>query len=268
MSHYGWIRDLPDQRDYILSDVISHISIDFKLKRYPKEGVSALPTSINLLNTMPDVYDQGQIGSCTGNAIAAVIQYDLMKQNEYYEVSHTQQPSRLFLYYNGRYIEGTQSYDCGAQLRDVMKGAVQYGSVSEQSYSYDLSHVTSCPPGAEYVTAKLHKLMQYASIVQTESVIKTVLASNYPIAFGIVVYSSFETDQVTQTGQVPMPTSSDSSIGGHAVVLIGYDDSTQKFLVRNSWGNSWGMNGYFTLPYEYVLSPGLASDFWVVNTVH
>jgi C1A family cysteine protease len=96
---------------------------------------------------------------------------------------------------------------------------------------------------------------------------KGCLASGYPFALGFTVYDSFESAEVASTGIVPMPTRSESVLGGHAVLAVGYDDSQQRFLVRNSWGNSWGMQGYFTMPYTYLTSRHLASDFWVIKTI-
>ncbi len=96
---------------------------------------------------------------------------------------------------------------------------------------------------------------------------KGCLASGYPFVFGFTVYESFESDQVAQTGHVPMPQAGEQVVGGHAVLAVGYDDSNQWFIVRNSWGPNWGMQGYFTMPYLYLLDPNLSGDFWMVQTV-
>ena len=93
------------------------------------------------------------------------------------------------------------------------------------------------------------------------------LAEGYPFVFGFTVYESFESQWVTETGEVPMPGSGEELLGGHAVLAVGYDDSEQRFLVRNSWGAGWGMRGYFTMPYAYLTDHGLASDFWTVRLV-
>jgi C1A family cysteine protease len=81
------------------------------------------------------------------------------------------------------------------------------------------------------------------------------------------VYDSFESQDVAKTGVVPMPTPDESVLGGHAVVAVGYDDSTQRFLVRNSWGSGWGQEGYFTIPYAYLTDAGLSADFWTLRMV-
>jgi C1A family cysteine protease len=87
------------------------------------------------------------------------------------------------------------------------------------------------------------------------------------VVFGFTVYSAFESQQVATTGIVPMPSPADQIVGGHAVVLVGYNDAVDRFRVRNSWGTGWGQQGYFELPYLYVTSAQLASDFWVLQTV-
>ena len=96
---------------------------------------------------------------------------------------------------------------------------------------------------------------------------KGCLAQGYPFVFGFTVYESFESQPVAQTGVVPMPASGEAVLGGHAVMAVGYDDSQQRFIVRNSWGNGWGMQGYFTIPYAYLLDSHLASDFWTIRLV-
>ena len=96
---------------------------------------------------------------------------------------------------------------------------------------------------------------------------KSCLAAGYPFVFGFTVYESFETDEVASSGIAPMPASSETALGGHAVLAVGYDDASSRFLVRNSWSAQWGMGGYFTLPYRYVADDNLADDFWTIQLV-
>jgi C1A family cysteine protease len=93
------------------------------------------------------------------------------------------------------------------------------------------------------------------------------LADGFPFVFGFTVYDSFEGAQVAQTGVVPMPQPGENVVGGHCVVAVGYDSVKRVFIIRNSWGTKWGMKGYCTMPYEYLVSPQLASDFWTVRSV-
>ena len=72
---------------------------------------------------------------------------------------------------------------------------------------------------------------------------------------------------VAKTGVVPMPASGERVLGGHAVTAVGYDDSTRRFIVRNSWGAAWGRGGCCFMPYAYLLDPALAADFWTIRLV-
>ena len=96
---------------------------------------------------------------------------------------------------------------------------------------------------------------------------KGCLASGFPFVFGFTVYESFESQEVAKTGMVPMPAAGESVLGGHAVLAVGYDDGHQRFIVRNSWGTGWGMQGYFTMPYAYLTERDLSSDFWTIRLV-
>lgn len=96
---------------------------------------------------------------------------------------------------------------------------------------------------------------------------KGCLASGYPFVFGFSVYESFESQAVAQTGIVPMPSPNEQLLGGHAVLAVGYDDEQGRFIVRNSWGKDWGMEGYFTIKYDYLLNDNLADDFWTIRRV-
>ena len=245
---YGWIPDLPDHRDHLYAA--------------PPPRLSALPPSADLRPECPPVYDQGQLGSCTANAIAGAIEFDQMKQGQTAFV-----PSRLFIYYNEREIEGTITSDSGAQIRDGIKSVAQQGVCPEPEWPYDITKFSETPPANCYADALQHKVSSYLRLVQDLNQFKGCLADGYPFVFGFAVYESFESPQVAQTGHAPMPAPGEQQLGGHAVVCVGYDDGNQWFIVRNSWNTTWGMQGYFTLPYTYLTQTGLASDFWTIRIV-
>jgi C1A family cysteine protease len=190
------------------------------------------------------------------------LEFDQMKEKE-----HVFMPSRLFIYYNERAMEGTVSEDSGAQTRDGIKSVAQQGDCPETLWPYDVTKFAVKPPAQCYQQALKLKAVQYQRLSQTLNQLKGCLASGYPFVFGFTVYSSFESQQVAQTGHAPMPSPAEASIGGHAVMAVGYDDSQNWFIVRNSWGVGWGMQGYFTLPYAYLLEQNLASDFWTIRIV-
>ena len=249
IKRYGWVADLPDHRDHIYSA--------------PMQVVTSLPTKVDLISQCPAVYDQGQLGSCTANAIAGAIEFDLMKEKK-----KDFMPSRLFIYYNERDIEGTVDSDSGAQIRDGIKSIASQGDCPENEWSYDISKFAQKPPQKCYTDALKHKAVQYQRITRTLNQMKGCLASGYPFVFGFTVYDSFESEEVAKTGQLNMPSAGENVVGGHAVLAVGYDDTQNRFIVRNSWGSSWAMKGYFTMPYGYLLDQNLSDDLWTVRVVN
>lgn len=218
---------------------------------------------VDLRSHCPPVYDQGELGSCTANAIAGAYEFDEMKEKE----KNTFTPSRLFIYYGERAMEGTISEDAGAEIRDGIKFINQVGVCPESMWPYDITKFAIKPPQNCYNVCSNHKCTSYKKVVQNLQQLKQCLINGYPFVFGIMVYESFESDAVAKTGKVPMPQPNEQLLGGHAVMCVGFDDNKQVFIVRNSWGPNWGDKGYFYLPYKYVTSPNLSSDFWTVLTV-
>jgi C1A family cysteine protease len=176
-------------------------------------------------------------------------------------------PSRLFIYYNERVMEGTVNSDSGAQIRDGIKSVGKQGDCPESEWPYDIAEFAVKPTAKCYKDALKYEVLSYQRVVQTSSQMKGCLASGYPFVFGFSVYESFESPAVAKSGHASMPKPNERLLGGHAVVAVGYDDANQRFIVRNSWGSGWGMKGYFTLPYAYLLDQHLADDFWTIRAV-
>ncbi len=253
-GHYGWVPDTPDHRDMLYA--------------VPRAVSVALPVAVDLRKQCPPVYDQGQLGSCTGNAIGAAVQFSRMKQKV---PTAKLVPSRLFIYYNERVMEHTIRSDAGAMIRDGIKSVAKQGVVFEtgaNAWPYVVSKFATKPPVACYKAALKDNVASYQRVSQTLSQLKGCLASGYPFVFGFTVYEAFESDEVARTGVLSLPARSEQALGGHAVLCVGYDDGAARFIVRNSWGKSWGKSGYFTMPYSYVLDPNLADDIWTVRLVN
>ena len=243
---YGWRPDLPDHRDHIC-----------KLEAMP--GVSR---NVDLRKTghMPPVYDQGQLGSCTGNGVGACVEYGLKAQSR-----HDYVPSRLFIYYNERVMEGTVNSDAGAEIRDGIKVVAKIGAPPEDLWPYDINKFAVKPTDNVYAEAKKGIIKQYARVPIKLTNIVNVLTHGIPVVFGVTLYDSFESREVANSGMVPMPSTSERVIGGHCMVIVGSTDT--HFIVRNSWGFDWGQGGYCYMPHEYLTDPNLADDFWAIFLV-
>jgi len=243
---YGWNPELPDHRDQLFAAGPEHLT--------------SLPPKMDLRPLCPPVYDQGELGSCTANAIGAAVEFDFMKQQ-----LPVITPSRLFIYFNERVLEHSVASDSGARIRDGIKTIAKQGVCSEATWGYDIARFAEKPPVTAYAEALGRRALQYQSVLRRITQLKGCLAACFPFVFGFTVYSSFESKTVERTGVVDLPHGSEKVLGGHAVLAVGYDDATQRFIVRNSWGASWGQAGYFTIPYSYLLSADLASDFWTIR---
>ncbi len=248
IKRYGWIPDLPDHRDLLFAA--------------PSPIQKEVPSKADLTQQCPPIYDQGELGSCTGNAIAGAVEFDLLKQH-----LPDFTPSRLFIYYNERVIEGTVASDSGAQIRDGIKSIASIGVCSEKDWPYDIAKFAVKPSDPCFADAAKHKVVLYQRLIQDLNTMKGCIASGFPFVFGFTVYEAFEGPEVAKSGIVPMPKSRERALGGHAVMAVGYDDDTEQFTIRNSWGTSWGLKGYFKMPYAYVSNHRLANDFWTIRTV-
>jgi len=201
------------------------------------------------------IYDQGNLGSCLANAIKAMM----------YIVSNGKVDlSRLQLYICFRAVDGSSlTEDTGGTVRGGMKAVGSYGVCPESIWPYVIRNFAKLPPSPAFVSTYKIKNFVYTAIKQNILDLKTSISGNLPVMVGILVYSSFESSIATQYGVIPMPnTNTEQILGGHAILLIGYDDKSQYFKFQNSWGTKWGTNGYGFIPYAYILNSGLTSDLW------
>jgi C1A family cysteine protease len=248
IKRYGWVPDLPDARDFMFAA--------------PEAVLSNLPTQVDLRAKCPPVYDQGQLGSCTAHAIGGAFEFMQIK-----EELQDLMPSRLFICYNERKIEGTIGEDSGAMIRDGIKSVHQLGVCSENTWAYDIARFTEAPPQQAYVEAGQDQATVYRRVLPVLHQMQGCLATGTPFVLGFSVYESFEGQDVAQTGVVPLPKRGERLLGGHAVLAVGYDDTSQRFIIRNSWGTGWGMGGYCTMPYSYLTDQSFARDFWAIYAV-
>lgn len=244
-------------------------------------GESAkLPTRYDLRATglLSPVEDQGPLGSCTAQAAVGLIEY-LMRAGG----GDGRDMSRLFLYKLSRRLLNWEG-DTGAYLRTAIKAVALFGLPPECEWPYVIERYNDEPLAYHFAYAQNFKATTYARLDgygdgdATLDTVKRCLADGFPVAFGFPVYSSI--DEVGTGGNyvIPLPGSQDNLIGGHAVLAVGFNDdlpvgtpsgatTSRKLkgalLIRNSWGQEWGVDGYAYLPYEYVRRLW-AVDFWTV----
>jgi C1A family cysteine protease len=239
---YGWLPDIPDQRDFLYKAI---------------QPVIRLPRKVDLRGLCSEIERQGDLGSCTAQALAGNIEFlDKIADFKYTDVS------RLFIYYNERALMHTIRYDSGASLRVGIKTLKNSGVCEETLWPYQISKFTRKPPLKCFTDAKKHRITSYHRISSLNEML-ACLAEGYAFVFGFTVYESFESQEVLRTGIVHMPKKEEKAIGGHAVMAVGYDQASKRFIVRNSWGKDWGKDGYCTMPFEYLQI--LAGDFWTIR---
>lgn len=248
IARFGWQPDHPDGRDKLI------------------EWELVAPTTITKMDlstdpAMPPIWDQLQIGSCTAHGTGRCYAFARAKHLALPPTT----PSRLFIYYFERYIEGSTATDSGAQIRDGFKVLNTMGVPPETEWPYGDGSAFAIKPNAATVADALnHEVTKYTRLAYgcpSLYHIKNALAAGFPIAFGFTVYSSFMGDTVAKTGIMPMPKSSESVEGGHCVAAVGFDDSKRLLKCANSWNTTWGDQGYFYMPYDY-LQVKYCSDFW------
>ncbi len=228
--------------------------------------LSRLPPKVDLRPFMTPVEDQEATNSCAANATAGAYEY-LVKRHlgeEAYDVS------RLFIYYNARAAEGSDSIeDEGSVLQCVIDSLKEHGACSEETWPFDPEAVNEEPAEEAYEEARQF-LIEDTDLVPTElEAWKTALAAGHPVIFGVKLFGSF--DKQKKAGLVPMPSPVESgreSHGGHAMLCVGYSDPDQIFIVRNSWGPEWGDKGYCYIPYRYLMNEEYNfGDSWIIRRI-
>ncbi len=260
---YGLRKDSEDERDHLMH------------KKYNLEQIQ-LPPEFNIKDKCPPVWQQGSEGSCsahTGCAARSILEND-----------NVLELSRSFLYYQERVLSNNTDSDSGASMRDIGDALHKWGVCKDADMVYDDTDYTTSPNAEQMQKASFYKIKEYLRITTGVLGIKQWLyLKKQPVCMGMDVYESMESEKVAKTGILPIPKKNEKYLGGHAVLIVGYKDNTEKkcflkkvfnkvtnnilegyFLVRNSWGNDWGENGYFWMPYSYI-EKGYANDFWVME---
>jgi C1A family cysteine protease len=220
------------------------------------------------------ILDQGNLGSCVVNAFAGIMQ-------SLYNTNY----SRLYFYFNARVGTGNSPIDdSGLDLLQSIPILTSFGLVPETNWPYDISKFYKIPSFPNTYKIADTRPITYSNITQSETAIKTALAANKFVIFGMIIYTSFMTTQVKKTGIIPVPNiKKEQNLGGHCLHIIGWCkfNNTAYFIIRNSWGKTWGNNGsvipntnfvnngtnggFGYIPVAYILNPLLAFEFIAIG---
>ena len=243
---FGWIPDVPDIRDHVFQGP-------------PGLAPAQLPDDVDLrTNSWSDPYDQLKTNSCTGHAVGFLFESVHERQLQ----SHFE-PSPAFIYWNARKLEDATNIDKGAYIRDAMRCLSILGTCENELWPLANGVLKEPTPNC-YEQGRDHKAGQYARVERRLDALRACLFAGRPFVFGFSVYDSI--DSARDTGEIPMPHAGEERVGAHAVTAVGYSHRARRFIIRNSWGR-WGRGGYGTIPYEYLLEPNLADDFWTLVDV-
>lgn len=220
------------------------------------------PPTYSLASKIKKVYNQGSTSSCTANALCQA--FNIMNVED-----PSFDPSRLYIYARERQMEDMMIgkifiTDDGADEADALFWASTVGICPESSWPFIPSKVNDLPPISCDKEACSHRIHNVLSVPQTLDGIRTTISSGHPVLAAIALQSYFFSASAMTSGNIPMPSTIDLNLGGHEVLIVGYDDTTSSFLVVNSWGDNWGCQppgansrGYFWLPYDFVLNTSL-----------
>jgi C1A family cysteine protease len=223
---------------------------------------SSLPSVVDLRPKCSPIANQGDMSSCVAFAVISAMEY-----LENVQHNSTISLSQQFVYYNERVLNGSVASDDGAFVEDGINVLLTYGACELSLWPYSKDDLYTKPSDAAYADATKRKALKYSRVAQDQTSVMTPLSNGYPVVLGFLVYPAFESQEVAASGIVPMPNSTEEMLGGHCVCIVGYDLAKQMFLIRNSWGPDWGINGYCWMPFAYVLSPSLAHGMYAIESV-
>ena len=247
--YLGWKAEPPKQKDW-------------KFSESPFANVSYPDFVIRDLNLFAPIMDQGPIGSCVGCSSAYAVSFLAHIDKD---LRHAPSYSALYQYYMARIGDGPEwaTVDSGAFIRDSMDSLRTNGIPVESAYKYNAKKWAAKPPPSVMKSAKSWKLGAHYTLDNNLEDMMRAIANNYAVVGGIALFASMDTEEVTRTGNIPMPKGrSDKDIGGHALHFIGYDARSRVFVIQNSWDKTWGNGGFGTVPFDYIANKDLADDFW------
>jgi len=223
---------------------------------------AGLPSSVDLFPDLPSPLDQGERSTCVAFAALAAV------EQEASQAGHYQRMSEQFLYWDCKQNDGIPSLP-GTYLAVAFRVLQGDGCCLDSTWAYNphlaLGNESQGPPPQQASPEAAAYRITGSNQLPPTSVpdIKRELARARCVSFSIPVFNSWYLNPVTEnTGDIPNPLPGEAVVGGHAMAMIGYQDSPDpglgggRFLIRNSWSN-WGNaslhgTGYGTIPYSYI----------------
>ena len=240
------------------------VKVSDDIKKYLAGKIKSLPPKVDLRKFMTAVEEQ--VGSsCVANALTGAYEYIAKR-----EMQDESDVSRLFVYYNARYLDDAQDEDGGSFMEFAIKGLQEYGACSETNWPNDEDLILEEPHEDAYAEAENFKITDSQSLETDLDVWRNALAEGHPIAFALNTFESFD-DACNNKGRVSMPKKKENirkTDGWHAMLAVGYSDPDKVFIVRNSWGEEWGEKGYCYIPYDYVINENYnGNDSWIIKAI-
>ncbi len=228
----------------------------------------ALPASVNLIGFLPPIRNQASRGTCVAFTLTALNEYVLRRRGIVRDLSEQH------LYYEVKLIDGAPN-GCGTWQSKAVLALRDRGQCRESVWPYNPN-----PPcnnhGARPLQARPdglnNKLATLAVSTRSVAAYKAQLALQRPVTLSIPVYNSwYQSAETRRSGRITMRIGAEQSVGGHAICIVGYQDSASSpgggyFIIRNSWSTNWAYQspygaGYGTIPYQYI-----TNDAWEAYT--
>ncbi|MGM9739705.1 MAG: C1 family peptidase [Candidatus Cryptobacteroides sp.] len=223
--------------------------------------MQTVPPSIDLRASFTSVKDQGDMGACSAFAVVAIFEA-ILKKNGQTDIDLSEQ----FAYYNARRDETGTKKDSGCSLYSVIQTMTKDGICLENLFPYNPDKISMEPPKEAYDDAENRKIVKAKAVRKEIQDIKSAVCEGYPVAISLKIFNSFNPSK----GFIPMPSDeeiAEGKSGNHAMVICGYNDEARFFVVRNSWGNKFGIKGYCYIPYTYIGNPELLNGACIITDI-
>ena len=240
---------------YKLTDGTEETSLG---EQYTPSG-RPISSNIDLSKSFTAVKNQGEKGACSAFALVSILEY-ILKKNSKTEPDLSEE----FVYYNVRKQKGKVGEDPGSSLMDVLKTLSEDGVCHEKFCKYEENDLATEPSAEAYEDARKLRVVKALDVDAKD--IRSAISEGYPVAISLNVFDSFTPVE----GFVPMPTAEDITglKGSHAMVIVGYDDETRFYRVRNSWGRSFGDKGYCYIPYSYIENKAFLNGACIITEIN